>query len=551
MAERNNDFSDYAQLIANALESFDRPTVESNCAALSALVRESQDPCPLQIAVRVLQSLRNKRYFDLMQTVADSLLQGGLQEAVIWRLYSQALIDSGQLALAKEQLLLVKKKYGDDIAESVEIDGLLGRVCKQFFVCQCNQPEKAATSLSESVQWYRTVYDRDTSNIWHGINAAAMLARAGRDGLTVPNEPDPAAEAKIIAAQMLNNIEELWLAGTATMWDMGTAAEACIALDAAESAAIWTERYVREPMADSFELASTRRQFIEIWQLSNDAGPGALVLPILEAQLLKKSGGMLTCSPGSVEATVSDATRNTLESILGRERYVSYKFMLRALDCARSVARIEDESERGIGTGFLMLGRDLDPKLGDEKLLLTNCHVVSDDPYVTNPPALAPEEAIIVFGPGAEYTVADVIWSSPPNRLDAAVLRLEGDLSDFEPLRIAKRLPLADGEQRVYIIGHPRGGDLSFSIHDNALIDHEGPPEGVPSRDDIVRIHYRAPTEGGSSGSPVFNSQWRAIGLHHAGGVEMPRLNGNAGTHPANEGLWLQSISNAIKGGLA
>ena len=69
----------------------------------------------------------------------------------------------------------------------------------------------------------------------------------------------------------------------------------------------------------------------------------------------------------------------------------------------------------------------------------------------------------------------------------------------------------------------------------NLLLDHEDP-----------RIHYRTPTEGGSSGSPVFNRQWDLIGLHHAGSKTMQRLNGKAGTYAANEGIWLRAIVGAI-----
>ena len=547
MSSSAPSFSDYGQMIAAALDAFDRPTTEAHCLSVSRLAREGNEACPLPVAKQILQNLRRKRYFDLMQDVADSLIQGGQTDTSIWCQYGQALIDSGQLSLAKEQLRRVLEEHRDESVGLDEVRGLLGRAYKQLFVSQGGKSEKAATCLVESVNWYRSVYDRDASNTWHGINVCAMLARAARDGLSIPSDPDAAGSAKRIAADILEGLEGKWLAGTASMWEMGTAAEACVALDDAETAAIWTERYVREPLADAFELASTRRQLIEIWELSTDNGPGSLVLPVLEAQLLKKEGGELVVTHGGSVAASGDQTRASLEAILGRERYVSYKFMLRALECSRSVARIQDEAERGVGTGFLVLGEDLAPELGNETFLLTNCHVVSEDPYVTNPPALAPDEAVVVFGHGAEFQVVEVVWSSPPNFLDASILRLAGDLSNFTPLRFAQRLPRPDGEQRVYIIGHPRGGDLSFSIHDNTLIDHEGPPSGSPVRESVVRLHYRAPTEGGSSGSPVFNSQWRAIGLHHAGGTCMPRLNGHTGTHPANEGLWLKSISHAIQ----
>jgi V8-like Glu-specific endopeptidase len=103
------------------------------------------------------------------------------------------------------------------------------------------------------------------------------------------------------------------------------------------------------------------------------------------------------------------------------------------------------------------------------------------------------------------------------------------------PMPMAKKLPLKDKDQRIYVIGHPRGGKISFSLYDNLLLDH-----------DIPKIHYRSPTQGGSSGSPVFNQNWDLIGLHHAGGTRVQKLNGKVGVYPANEGIWIQSIASMI-----
>ena len=69
----------------------------------------------------------------------------------------------------------------------------------------------------------------------------------------------------------------------------------------------------------------------------------------------------------------------------------------------------------------------------------------------------------------------------------------------------------------------------------NRLLDHEAP-----------RIHYRTATEGGSSGSPVFNSSWDLVGLHHSGGDAMPRLKGVSGSYQANEGIWIKSVGEAV-----
>jgi V8-like Glu-specific endopeptidase len=67
------------------------------------------------------------------------------------------------------------------------------------------------------------------------------------------------------------------------------------------------------------------------------------------------------------------------------------------------------------------------------------------------------------------------------------------------------------------------------------LLDHESP-----------KVHYRAPTEGGSSGSPIFNQAWDLIALHHAGGMDMKMLHGKEGTYPANEGIDFMSIQSAF-----
>jgi hypothetical protein len=180
---------------------------------------------------------------------------------------------------------------------------------------------------------------------------------------------------------------------------------------------------------------------------------------------------------------------------------------------------------------------------------MTNFHVVNQHGVS---PGITPDAAEVVFeavDPERSFGVDRILWSSPPDRHDASVLRLSGPVRDVEPLPLALGLPLIDSTAHVYVIGHPGGRDLAFSMQDNALIDHEGPPLGRAVIEGVCRVHYRAPTEGGSSGSPVFNaSLWQVIALHHKGGkLGMSRLNGNPGTYAANEGIAIQSIVAAIR----
>jgi hypothetical protein len=126
-----------------------------------------------------------------------------------------------------------------------------------------------------------------------------------------------------------------------------------------------------------------------------------------------------------------------------------------------------------------------------------------------------------------------IVWSSPVEELDATFLDLAEDLL-CEPMHLsASPMEMADPAPRMYIIGHPGGRDLEFSLNDNHLVACNS-----------QKLHYRTPTEGGSSGSPVFDSVgWEVVGLHHAGRLKMPKLNGPAGEfYEANEGIAILAI---------
>lgn len=153
------------------------------------------------------------------------------------------------------------------------------------------------------------------------------------------------------------------------------------------------------------------------------------------------------------------------------------------------------------------------------------------------------------MGASQVYPVEAILKSSLPDRHDASLLRLKTKVTGIEPLPIARVLPELDETARVYIIGHPGGRELAFSFQDNALLDHEGPPTGKPQIPGMCRLHYGAPTEPGSSGSPVFDaSQWKVIALHRKGGRGMPKLNGKPDTYAANEGIAIQSIAAMLVG---
>jgi V8-like Glu-specific endopeptidase len=181
-------------------------------------------------------------------------------------------------------------------------------------------------------------------------------------------------------------------------------------------------------------------------------------------------------------------------------------------------------------------GEQFHPSLRGETLLLTNYHVLSYD----HPLAIPPEKALARFealNKTKTYRLAEeIVWAD--RDLDASLVRFRSK----PPARVAG-IPLAGDWPRraknqppplprVYVIGHPLGGPMAISLHDNELLASDG-----------NRLHYRAPTEPGSSGSPVFNEDWELVGLHHFGDWNVKSLFGDDTTYDANEAYWIGAIS--------
>lgn len=527
--------------LKEAAEAFDHARVAELCDQLQARLRGDDTLYPERGAADVLALLRRKRYFVLLRKVADAFIQSGLDRPVIRRQYAQALLDQGILAAGASVLehLIADTEGGG--REHLEARGLLGRAYKQMYV---------TTGPGASVQRQRfmeramAAYDevwRESGELWHGINVTALLLRARRDGTPVAGVQDPGAAASTIAGQVLERIVEK--GDGADTWDRATAVEACVALGQSEDALGWLDSYLQAPV-DAFQLASMLRQLTEVWQLDADTDPGARLIPVLKAELLRREG--------SEELLVrpSDVDRRTLrriddgagfEKIFGTERFSSLNWFRKALERCRAVARIEDPDEGGVGTGFLARGASLHPSL-PEVVLVTNAHVIHED----DPEALAPDQARVTFralervdGEVPVYRVARILWTSLRHELDTVIAELDGYPPGVAPLPVASRRPRLDSDPppQTFIIGHPSGGEqVMFSIRDNFLLDA-----------DDTRVHYRTPTLGGSSGSPVCNSTWELVALHHRGLTHMPKLHGKHGTYPANEGIWIERIKAGLQ----
>ena len=337
-------------------------------------------------------------------------------------------------------------------------------------------------------------------------------------------------------------------------WYLPTLAEASLGLNDWSRVESNIRKYadVSNITTPAFLIASTLRQFTQVWDLEQVDDRGRTLVDILRARLASMPDGAVELTPEQVRElqSLEQPDESQLQAVLGAHGVETYRWWATGRERALSVASIRRRLGIRKGTGFLVRAGDFGLEPVNELVLLTNCHVVNANGVN---PGIKPEEAEITFEamtPPRQFAAAAILWSSPVNQYDATILRLQPAPVEMAALPIATGLPpLSTTTTYVYIIGHPSGGDLSFSFRGNDLLDHEGPPNGKPQIPGVCRVHYKATTEVGSSGSPVFNADlWELVALHHSGSkTGMSMLNGKTGVYGANEGISMRSIVEAPK----
>jgi hypothetical protein len=495
----------------------------------------------------IVEELRNVRDYERMGRLAEAVRRQDPKDPKNRRLYAQYLIETGKATAAVDVLQPLARRLGKSDPEFAEATGLLGRAHKQvFFDAGDKTSSGARAALKQAITAYRKPFeDNPKKNTWHGVNLVALLSRARRLGLRMAPDLHPKDVAKKVVTALEATPES-----QRDEWFLPTLAEASLGLGDWDAVERNVKDYAADKDAKAFLIASTLRQFTEVWDLEHSDDRGRGLVATLRARLLQLPGGGLDLQPEELQRLQAQPAPDTgqLQAVLGDTGAQTYKWWRTGLDRALAVAAIRQRLGSRIGTGFLVRAGELGLETAGELLVMTNFHVVNEHGAS---PGITPEEAQIVFeavDADRPYDVDRIIWTSPPDRHDASLLQLTTPVTGIEPLPVAKSLPAVEKAARVYIIGHPGGRDLAFSFQDNELLDHEGPPGGTPQIPGVSRVHYRAPTEGGSSGSPVFNAHyWEVIALHHRGGkIGMPKLNGNDRTYAANEGISMQSIRQAI-----
>lgn len=215
----------------------------------------------------------------------------------------------------------------------------------------------------------------------------------------------------------------------------------------------------------------------------------------------------------------------TYEKLLGKQStLVPISFLEVGMRRSRAVARIRLRNG-GLGTGFLIPG----------DLLVTNHHVLPDGNaaagavihlnYQKTIDGHDAEVEELPLDPAAFFTTS--------REDDCTIVNVTGQpTARWGAIELAPTALRAD--DRVNIIQHPGGDQKQLSFFHN-LVVYVG--EG--------RVQYLTDTLPGSSGSPVFDKDWRLCALHHSGGwIPEP---GSRERFYRNEGIHVDRVIEVLR----
>jgi V8-like Glu-specific endopeptidase len=268
------------------------------------------------------------------------------------------------------------------------------------------------------------------------------------------------------------------------------------------SAEIYWDQPMRWAWQEILELAVRQGKLKGLLQLIMDGGDAAIGTRIKE---LLADSAVTSPPPPPLAMTWKgfddDAAAGAERIIEAESTLLDIAFLRRGIQLSTAVCRllVTMSGKNYYGTAF---------RIADD-LLLTNHHVLFDEEH-DNAPATAAEAWF-----GFERTFAGLDMQPTVVAADVATIVGEPD-HDWAVVKLQSAMPADSAiveltgakpvkpDDRVYIIQHPGGAPKKIGMIHNV----------VRSVDDNV-LQYLTDTEGGSSGSPVFNEEWGLVALHH------------------------------------
>lgn len=512
-------------------------------AISDSLASPASAPSALQVR-KAMDALNRARQFECAKILGSAWHGAKGVDPTIQKQYAQALIELGALDEANSLLVegLDLASCSPDAQFTVEVPeyrGLRGRIRKQQFV-QTRDLNFLVASTDEYLMQYSV-----NESFYHGINVVALRMREEALGCG-PRSEESSAQ---LAARVLDIAVGESARHGADQWPLATASEACLALHMArqdpgwcDKAELWLYRFLNHRHTNLFSIESYSRQIREIW--GGD--------PLSSITCADRLAGILERHVARTERRWSVDPRRVqelerhpavLEKNFSGEKTFSVATLQLMLARCPSIGCVIDSTGARLGTGFLMVGSAFG--FAADLVFVTNAHVISDTWEGSIPAAEAKVsfeiESVQAGGPVA-HAVDKILFTSDPgklaeqspalDKLDVTIVALKSLPANVLGLKPAANIPLPSPKTKAFVVGHPAAGALQFALHDSVLLDVS---------DDERLMHYRTPTDPGSSGSPVFNAKWEVVALHHAGSPVTPRLHGQ-GEYEANEGIAIRAI---------
>lgn len=248
----------------------------------------------------------------------------------------------------------------------------------------------------------------------------------------------------------------------------------------------------------------------------------------LPASDQQRSGRRRLLADAGVNASQIDMQ---LERILAGNDLTDINYLAIGLACAQSVGRVvirQNGVVAGYGTGFLIA----------PGVMMTNHHVF--------PTAQTAAESLLQMRYERDIKGQDLtpvsfrfdLNTAPvlSEALDFAIVAVQPVSTDGQKLEQFQWLPLNPQPGKAFvgeyltIIQHPGGERKQICVRENRLIRYA---------DNDPFVWYQTDTVGGSSGSPVFNTTWDVVALHHKG---VPRVTKNNAILARDGSIWTKAM---------
>lgn len=236
-----------------------------------------------------------------------------------------------------------------------------------------------------------------------------------------------------------------------------------------------------------------------------------------------------------------DVSDETLEVLtMERSTLLPVNFLAKGVQKSKAVGKVEirvGSNSVSVGTGFLFKVEGI-----DDLFFITNYHVINERKYIDKTKVIFDYELDIdgnsIASKSFRIDENKDWYCSPVNEYDTTIFHLVDEQNELESYGYIdlKEIEIAQNDF-VNIIQHPGGEMKQISLYHNIVTN---------TNERIVQ--YLTDTLKGSSGSPVFNSDWEVVALHHSGGgsklgePELPE-----GIKSRNEGIFINKIIQFVK----